>query len=89
MKFTKSQKSQAEQIELLKQAGWKEDQSRDSRRNGLTNLYLWRWRQPGTGALFTLHGAFSFLESLHVTPIGQNKKKQLQTENSSRTIRHK
>lgn len=67
--FARGSKSQAEQIQLLLDHGWKEDQSRDDSKNGRTNLYLWRWRQPKTGALFTLKDAVEFIESQRITTV--------------------
>jgi hypothetical protein len=46
--YTSSRKSQADYIEMLAAAGWREDQSRND---------LWRWKDPKTGALHTLRDA--------------------------------
>lgn len=61
--FSRGSKSQAEQIELLLRHGWKEEQSREYGKNSDNALYLWRWRQPKTGALFTLKGAFELIQN--------------------------
>ena len=56
--FQRSSKSQSPQINLLLAHGWREeDRSHD----------LWRWRQPRTGALFTLKDAIAVIQSQRVT----------------------
>jgi len=82
--FPRSGKSQADLIRLLIENGWTEDQSRDSERYGRTNIYLWRWIQPGTRARFTLKDAIAFIQGhANVTLV---TKKSLQSKNSTRTI---
>jgi hypothetical protein len=67
--FPRSSKSQADEIQLLLEHGWKEDQARDIAKSARNDLYLWRWRQPGTGALFTLHDAVAVIEGQKITRV--------------------